>query len=218
MRLSKFLEGYVDFSVAFTVPTQRLNELNNFRLARIADPYETSLPKRSPTDCHESLCLRRSSQKPTEALKGCVPRTRRNGPQSRLLLISTRRAPAATDPDARRPSCPAIYPVSGACTRPPSQSAMPTSPLRPAVPRFAARSHRRLQHNLGVLSGNHEKDFRWTSRFAPAPFPVLKRVLADAEEPGELGLWQAEFGAHTHDVWRVSLERHARIPAMRNVR
>lgn len=32
-------EGYVDFSVAFTVPTQRLNELNNSRLARIADPY-----------------------------------------------------------------------------------------------------------------------------------------------------------------------------------
>lgn len=32
-------ESYVDFSVAYTVPTRRLNELRDSRVARIADPY-----------------------------------------------------------------------------------------------------------------------------------------------------------------------------------
>jgi hypothetical protein len=32
-------EGYIDFSVAYTVPTLRLLEWNRFRIARIADPF-----------------------------------------------------------------------------------------------------------------------------------------------------------------------------------
>jgi len=32
-------ESYADFSVAYTVPTTRLNELRSTRIARIADPY-----------------------------------------------------------------------------------------------------------------------------------------------------------------------------------
>ena len=51
-----------------------------------------------------------------------------------------------------------------------------------------------------MFGGDFQQHLGRAGGLAPALFPVLERVLADAEQPGKLGLRQPELVAHPHHI------------------
>jgi hypothetical protein len=56
-----------------------------------------------------------------------------------------------------------------------------------------------LENGLRVARSDLQKDARRTGWLAPALLPVLERIDADAQQPGELRLAELEFGANDSD-------------------